>query len=166
MKMLARFFYGSIALAAIAMVAGFFTVQAWIGVIPALLNPGLWIIARERRQTWSADAGFSAYVVLAMVAAWMNVHPVWLLISIAAGLAAWDIDRYQQRRSQIGSLLTGQDPSRAHIRRLLLVECVGLLLSALALVAKIQLGFWIAIPLAALMFLGINFMLQSLRSEG
>jgi len=166
MKVLARYFFGSIALAAVAMAAGFITASAWIGVIAALLVAGLWIIARARQQTWSTNAGLSAYVVLAMLAAWLHVHPIWMLISIGAITIAWDVDHFQQKRSQIGSVIRGHDLIRAHVQRLLLVEFVGLLLAALAMLVDVRIGFWIAVPLAVLMFSGINLLLRCMRSEG
>lgn len=164
MTVLARFFYGSLGLATLTAVTGFSTIRSWTGICASLLVAGFWIIARMRRISWSTNAGFIAFVVLAMLAAWMDVHPIWSLVSLGAGLTAWDLDHFQRRRSHSGSVLREHDPTHAHIQRLILIEASGLLLAVFTLFADIQLGFWVAVALAVVMFLGINFLLRTLRS--
>jgi hypothetical protein len=53
----------------------------------------------------------------------------------------------------------------AHLRRLLIVNCLGLVLTGIALTIKIEIGFGIVLLLTAVAIVCLSYFISSLRRE-
>ena len=88
-----------------------------------------------------------------------------MLFGMSAALAAWDLDYFAQRLRSVEYTTRAHDLERRHLRRLLVVEGLGLLLGAVALGVKVRFSFATACLLGLVAVLGLSQAVGFLRHE-
>jgi hypothetical protein len=140
---------------------------AWTSLIVAL--GGLWLLGQWRGWGWMASVGLVFFVVAAAAGLWLNLATGWMLLGVVAALATWDLDHFVQRLRSVGGDETPAEQWREleqrHLRRLLIVDGLGLLLALVALEIKVKLSFGIAFSLGLLAVLGLSRVIGFLRRE-
>jgi hypothetical protein len=128
--------------------------EAWAAggaVVPALL----WVIARQRHPALAADASLAMSVALAGLGLWLGVGAGWMVPAVAAWLAAWDLAHFEQRLALAGHVEGRNTLERRHLVYLLPVVAVGLLLALVGAHLRLNLGFFPALLLGALVIVGL-----------
>ena len=159
----ARFVSATLATGVLAV--GFGIGRLWIGTAAAVVLGILWLFGQWREWRWSASGFFVSLVVVAAVGTWLDVEPVLTLIGVVAALAAWDLHRFTQRLRLARRIVDADQMSRRHLWRLGFVCGLGLLLGALGLAARVELGLGVALLLGILALLGISLAVGFVRSE-
>lgn len=162
MKAVRLAFIISLILSLAGMSAAFLHLGGWIQPLIGLLIGVQWAWL-----TWTGHRTYSFFFLILLAfliyAAVLNLPAFWLLVSLVALLAAWDLSEFS---SQLARFSHGQvRPSlvRNHLQRVILVAGAGFTLGASALLIKIQLGFEAAVLLGLLVFVGIAGAVRFLR---
>ena len=140
-----------IGLAVVGLILGYNLRALWLW-----LALGLWCLAGQRsRWGWPASVGLIAFVGAAAYGVWQGGPAGWLLFSVVAVLAAWDLDHFARRLQQTGQQEMEIELQQAHLKRLALVAGLGLLLGGLALGLQVELNlgwacFWRLLAIIAL----------------
>jgi hypothetical protein len=123
----------------------------------------VWLIAEQRDWPWLTSWGFAAFAGAAAFGVWQGGAAGWLLVSLVAALAAWDLAFFTRRLRQAGQTAPEPALSQAHLGRLAVVAASGLLLGGLALGLRFQLSFGWAIFLGLLAVIGLSRVIRSAR---
>jgi hypothetical protein len=137
---------------------------AWPGTLLILALGFLWLLDQWRGGGKVASVALVFFVGAAAVGLWLDLGDVWMLLGVVAALSAWDLDRFAQRQRNVGRVENVQQLERRHLRRLLIVDGLGLLLAA-AGGLKIKVSFGAALLLALLAVLGLSRAVGFLRRE-
>lgn len=103
------------------------------------------------------------YVAGAAVGAWLGLNPWPLLISIIANLSAWDLHSFARQLKNVDVVEQARVLSQGHLRRLLIVDGLGLATAGLALTLQLRLGFGLALVLAVVALVAVSRVIHSLR---
>lgn len=90
----------------------------------------------------------------------------WMLLGLVAALSAWDLAHFAHLLDGAEGVEQRRLLERRHLRRLLIVDGLGLLLGGAALTVQIQLGFGLVLLLGLLALLGLSRAVRFLRREG
>lgn len=163
MKLTARLFYLSLALATGALASGFGLGPA----TPLSLALGLaWWYGWLRGWGWAASLALPAFVLAAVAGYWLAGAPAGLmLVSIVAALLAWDLDHFAQRARSVDRVEAAAAIERSHLRRLAATNGVGLLLAGAALAIRLRFGFGVALLLALLAAWALSQVIGFMRRE-
>lgn len=156
-------------LAALALAAGVpglgAALQGMWPVTLLLIGAGvLWLGAQQRR--WLAGWSWGLVIVGLVIATWSGAGMGWMLVGMAGALASWDLDAFMARLAQYSAIDNERRLIRIHLRRLVLVSGIGLLLGAAGLFLRVELGFGLALIMAALAVVGTAWILHQLGREG
>ncbi len=115
-----------------------------------------WLIGQWRNWDWVISWGLVLFVGAAAFGVWLNAPGGWMLLSVLATLAAWDLAHFtaRMRRAELGdeaAMLT-----TTHLRRLAMVIGLGLLLGGVALGVSVTLHLGWAIFLGLLAVIGLS----------
>jgi hypothetical protein len=150
----------SIGLATSALALGYAVDGFWA---PAVLVVGvglLWWLGQARNWDWIAPIGLTLFVVMAAGGLWRGLAASWMLLGTVAALAAWDLNHFAMRLRSVEWNETlakrRRELERRHLRRLLIVNGLGLLLAAVALGVKVRFSFGVAIVLGLVAVLGLS----------
>jgi hypothetical protein len=92
--------------------------------------------------------------------------PGWLiLLSIVAGLGAWDLDHFLFRLNAVERVELGSGLGRDHLRRLAIIEAISLVVGLAALYLRPQISFWWVVLLVLLALFGIGRLVGFIRKE-
>lgn len=154
-----------IATACFALAAGFLLTQAPITL--ALITPLglLWAYGHQQHWRWVTPLAFIALTVSAAAGTFWGVAPIWLLVAVAAALAAWDLDHFTHRLSSVEESTYTRALARQHFTRLAIAAAAGLGLGIIALNVQVELSFRWAIGLALALFIGLGQVVRRLRRE-
>ena len=162
----ARLFHVSLALATAAMGLGYGLDGYRTGAAFFLVLGALWVLAWYLGWGWGASVALACFVGGAAVGLWMRLWAGWMLIAVVGALTAWDLNHFA-RRSRRGEEIAGNSGlERAHLRRLLSVDGLGLLLAGSALLVRVRLRFAAVFCLALLAAFGLSRVIGFLRREG
>lgn len=89
----------------------------------------------------------------------------WIILSLTAGLAAWDTYHLIHRSSAIDHIERSKELEDIHLRRLLLVLSVGSIMGIAAMLTEINLGFGLVLVLGLLAVFGIGQIVRYLRKN-
>jgi hypothetical protein len=137
----------------------------WAGAAICAAIGLLWLAGRWRGWDWVTDPCLAGWVGMAAFGAWQGLPAAWMLAGVAAALAAWDLDRFDQRLRAAGAIPRRAELARAHLRRLAPTIGAGLLLGGIALGARLELTFAWAVLIGALAIVGISGLIRSGRGE-
>lgn len=125
-----------------------------------------WLFGQKRMWDWIASFGLIFFVIAAARGIFMDISTGWLLLSVVATIAAWDLDYFVRRFRRVGRVEKPHDLEQRHLKRLMSVAALGLLLGGVAIVVKVQLNFgWILFWGIALI-LGMSRLIGLLNREG
>lgn len=153
----------SILPAAIVLATGFVLHQMRVEAAIILVLGGLWLAGQWRGWRWIASPMLVCLAGAAALGIWLGVAAGWMVGGLVLTLSAWDLDhfawrlRYAHCTGAIRSLEWG------HLRRLLLVDAIGLLLATVALTIRLQLGFGLAFLLGIVAIIGLGRVITALR---
>jgi|HigsolmetaAR201D_1030396.scaffolds.fasta_scaffold07843_3 hypothetical protein len=125
----------------------------WLGILVSVLMGGLWVVAQH--QGWRSIEALGLLVTfgLAAVGVLLELNSFTMLLGIAAGIAAWDIDRFRQRMRAVSTVEDEDALIRHHLQRLAIGLGIGTVLSLIAMGIRIPLGFgWVALIAFLAMF--------------
>jgi len=116
----------------------------------------LWIVGQRHEKAWPATVGLLCCIAGAVLGFWLGLPGGLLLFSAAAALMAWDLHDFVRRLRDVEAAADAQTLQRFHLTRLGIVSGVGLLLGALALVIRVNLGFGVIFALGLVAVLGLS----------
>ncbi len=87
----------------------------------------------------------------------------WIILSLAAGLAAWDTYHLLRRSKGVDHIERSKDLETLHLRRLLVVLALGSGLGLVSMFAEVNLGFGLMLVLGLLAIVGIGQVIRYLR---
>lgn len=164
-----RFVYVGIALAALALLAGFGLAGLWWGSAAAVVVTALWAAGHAKRWRWTASAGLFVLLLVTAIGVVMGLAPAWGIVALAAALAAWEFDYFWRvlddaQRAERHLRIEGHDRLvQRHQRRVLTVCLAGALLAGAATLVQVQFGFGLALLLAVISLAGISRAVHFLR---
>jgi hypothetical protein len=125
----------------------------------------VWYASQQRRAAGGEGLMLFAFVFSAGLGFYLNA-PAWiLLIGVVASTGAWDLDHFLQRLSLADRIELESGLGREHLRRLLVVEAVGLLAGLAALVFQTRISFWWEALLVLLVVIGLSRIIARVRKE-
>jgi hypothetical protein len=144
---------GCIALAGVGLVLGYEFSLLWLWVSLGLL----WLIGHYSPGQGTSTMGLVIFIGAAGYGVWQGRPAGWLLVSLVAALAAWDLDHFERRLRRADTRQA--DLRRAHLQRLAVVAGLGLGLGWLALGLRVELNLGWAIVLSLLAIIGLSWVL-------
>lgn len=146
----------SIVLAASALILAYALGALWLPAAAILLLGAAWIVGQQLSWRGGAWPMMGLFVVVAAAGAWLELNPILLVVGLIAALSAWDLDGFARQLRRVDAVEQEQGLQRRHLRRLLLVDGLGLLLAVLALNLEIDLSFGVALILGLIALLGLS----------
>ncbi len=142
------------------LIAGLWTVALWV-----LVLGGFWLLSQQRKAGSIETLVLFLFFLTASVGVWGGV-PGWLLVLVAvAALGAWDIGHFLHRLQLVERVEFSSGVGRSHLRRLGVVEGVGLLMGWLALFINFSISFWWEALLALLAMIGLVRLVSYVRRQ-
>lgn len=153
MKTIARFFWAHLLLAVATLAIAYALVGGWMFSIILIVLGGVWLAAQVRGAHGLGGFLLLLFLVAAAMNFWMG-GPGWLLLfAVVTSLGAWDLNHFLQRLGEVDRVEFASGLGRSHLRRLALVEGIGLLAGLVALTVKIELQFgWVALLVLLVVF--------------
>ena len=165
MKTIYRFFLGHLLVAVAALAAAFAIPDAWWFSLGVVFFGGLWFAANRRGVGGLGSLLLFAFLLSATVGFLIGAPAALLLLTALGALGAWDLDQFLNRLRSVERVEYESGLGRDHLRRLLLVEGIGLLAGGLALTVRFALAFWWIVLLALLAVIGISRVVAFVRKE-
>lgn len=125
--------------------------------------PDSWLSADQRRRL--AGLGCALCLGSLLVAVWFDVGMGWLLVGMAAFLAAWDLEAFTTQLANVSHVENEQRLVRVHVRRLATVSLAGLSVGAAGLFLRVSLDFIVALGVALLAVLGLSYVVYRLSQQ-
>lgn len=126
---------------------------------------GLWFAAQQRGAIGLEGIILYLYVLAAGLGFLLGA-PGWLMLfSGVATLGAWDLDHFLQRLKEADNVDYSSGVGQNHIRRLGLVEGVGLLVGLTAITLRTSVSFWWEVALAFVALLGVRALIDFVRKQ-
>jgi hypothetical protein len=173
MKLVNRMWWVAVMLAGLLPAAGCVLIGEWGLALCFLLLAAGWLLLasfplQAAKISFLAELELAPYalalnVVLLAYGAWLGVADGWLLLGLAAIIAAWDLHAFQQRLGRATRIEQEQRLVWTHLRRLLLALGLGVGLSGLMLLAQFEMAFGWGLLLILLVILGFSQVLRTLR---
>jgi len=148
--------YAAIILATLLLVLGYALSPAWPWAAFVAVVGGLWLLGQWQRWRWAASVGLGLLVVAGALGIWLGVAAGWVLFGLVAALSAWDLAHFARWLGGAERVVGRYEMERRHLRRLLLVDAVGLLLGGVALLVRIQIAFALLLLIGLLFALAIR----------
>ncbi len=155
--------YAGVVLAAAALAEPLTRYAGWPAAAPIVGLAVVWIGGIRYRQAWTET--IPALYVLAAPAGflWFEVS-IWnALAAILFSLIAWDLQAFDLRTRSFEGAPAREALVRRHIKRLLEIIGAGAALAAVALLNRVELGFWAALIWALILVLGLGMAISYLR---
>jgi hypothetical protein len=143
---------------ALSLVGGALWVNPWLG---PWLN--VWFSAEQRHRL--AGVGCALCLGSLLVAVWFDVGMGWLLVGMAAFLAAWDLQTFHAQLANVSHVENEQRLVRHHVQRLAIVSIAGLLVGAMGLFFRVSLDFAVALGVALLAVLGLGYVVYRFSQQ-
>lgn len=138
----------------------------WIAALVILIVGALWLLAQRLGWSWVAHVALVLFVSAAAFGLGQDLPTGWMLFGLVAALSAWDLDHFAHRLDGAERVQRARLLGRRHLRRLLIVDGLGLLLGGAALTIQVQLDFGLILLLGLLALLGLSRAVRFLRREG
>jgi hypothetical protein len=116
----------------------------------------LWLIGHYGPGEGAATVGLVIFIGAAGYGVWQERPAGWLLVSLVAALATWDLDHFERRLRRARPEIMETDLRPPHLQRLAVVAGLGLGLGWLALGIRVQLSLGWAIILSLLAIIGLS----------
>lgn len=116
----------------------------------------LWPIARWKNWHWISHAGFIVFLSGVCIGSFLDVQAFVLLLAVSSTLAAWDLDNLHQRLTQTKNVQKRSSLIGDHLKRLLVVEVIGIGLGILSLIMTLQIRFGFILLLGLILIVGLS----------
>ena len=126
---------------------------------------GLWFFSQQQGMGGWGTILLFLFGLACGIGFWMDLTPGLLLLAIVATLGAWDLDQFSQRLRSVERVDLDSGLGKNHLRRLFLIESLGLLAGAAGLTARLQITFWAAVLLVILALVGISRLVIFIKKE-
>jgi uncharacterized membrane protein len=124
-----------------------------------------WLYAQRRMWGRVASFGLIFFVLAAGRGIFMDISTGWLLLSVVATLAAWDLDYFVRRLKKVERVEKPHDLEQRHLKRLMSVAALGLLLGGVAIAVEVQLNFGWVLFWGVVLILGMSRLIDLLNRE-
>jgi len=141
------------------MVGVFAVTSQWLLLLVGLGIGAAWFLLEWRGLGQAAAPGMVSITLLSAVQAVSGSSLLATVLMAVLALSAWDLSRFQLRLACAAQNDMRQDIERRHLRRLLLVNAVGLLLATLAISIQLRVGFYLLLFTGGLLLLAIYWVL-------
>ena len=132
-----------------------------------LLSFGVvWIYAVWRRWIWISIIGIFLTLGLAAYGLWIDLSTGWMVAGALGGLMAWDLAEFMRRLHNAPKTDELRGLQRRHLARLTIVAALGLLLSSISMLVRLEFTFEWMVLLTLIAILGISQMIAWLRKGG
>jgi hypothetical protein len=155
----------SIGLAAGAMAVGYALEGLWVGTLVSAVMGAAWLAGHWRRWGWITSVALPLSAGAAAIGLWLDVGSGWMLAGLVAALTAWDLEHFVQSLRSVDRVDHARELERSHLRRLLVVDGLGMALAALALRIRVRIGFGIMALLSLLLILALSRVVRYVRHE-
>jgi hypothetical protein len=160
-----RILAASVGLAAAALGMGYIYRDLWIWTLAIVALGLLWLFGLWRRWEWASSAGWILYTAGAAAGLLQGAGFGWMLFGLSMALIAWDLDAFGRRLQSAQRVERKEDLERRHLLRLAVVSAMGWLLAAIAIGARLELGFGVVLLLALLAAFGLSRTLALARRQ-
>ena len=153
-------------LAAVAALAIGYAVAGllFVSLISVVLG-AMWFSSQQRRGAGLAGLLLTVFLWAGAIGMWVGV-PGWLsIIAATATLGAWDLDHFLQRLREMERVEFDTGLGREHLRRLGVVQAVGLLAGLTGLSFHFKIPFWWEALLVLLAVIGIRQLIWFVRKQ-
>jgi hypothetical protein len=154
-----------IGLAAASLAAGYGLGGRRVEALLVLLLGALWLGAQWRGWSWADSAGLVGCAGVAAVGMWLDLAAAGMLAGLVCALSAWDLSAFVRWLTSVQSAEKAELLLRQHLRRLLVVDVVGVLLAGAALFIRLRLGLALMLLLGLVLFVGVSRAISFLRRE-
>ena len=162
-----RFFVGHMLVAVAALAIGTAaseTAPVLCSLLLVLLGLA-WYAAQQRRSYGSEGLLLLLFIVSSGIGIFQGA-PAWLmLIGVVSSIGAWDLDHFLQRLNQADFIELESGLGREHLRRLFLVESVGLVAGLAGLTFHTRISFWWEALLVLIVVIGLSRIIARVRKE-
>jgi hypothetical protein len=142
MKIIQRFFWGHLLIATAAPAAALLITHNGLVALILVFLAALWLASQARGISWP-NGLFLFFFLSAGAAAFFTGGPNWMLvIGGVAALGAWDLYSFLQRLGSADRVAHEARLGGEHLRRLGLIEGIGLLLALAAITLRTNISFW------------------------
>jgi hypothetical protein len=155
-------FAASVIAAAGAFVAACLVARTWLLLPVPIVTAGAWLLSRRARRPRLGGASLAVLVCGSAVGLLVGLSPVLMLCVALMGLGAWDLESLAQASRGAADRASARRVEKAHFARLSLILGAGALLGAVGLFLRLHLGFVVLLGLAALLAVGLRFLVRAL----
>lgn len=161
-----RYLWGALlAVSGVALAWGYAGSGLWPGAAVAATVSLLWALGHRRAWRWASTAGLLLLVAAAAVGAGLGLENTCMLAGTVAALCAWILQGQEQRLAEAGQVRQSGRSERSSMVRLGLLAALGSGLAALAMRARLQVGFFWLLLLALVAAIALGRALAGLREE-
>ena len=139
--------------------------QFWVAAFLITILGILWMVGYLKGWKWQTPVMFTLFIGASAIGLWLNLSQWLILLSMAGAISAWDLDHFTQRMRYAGLVVERPNLEKYHIKRLLVVNLFGLLLSVIALNVQVKLGFGAILLLGMIAVLGLNQVIIFLKGK-
>ena len=152
-----------IVLAALGLALGY-TLAGEEVLAPAFTILGiLWLISLHRQWKGINSLALILIVIAAGYAVLKSYSAGLMLFVLVSAISTWDLDSTMERFRQVKPEALQPGIENRHLLRLALVDAVGLLLGAIALIIRIRFSLGIGLILGLVLIMGISQIVLYLR---
>lgn len=130
-----------------------------------VLGGAMWYTAHQRGAQGFETILFFGFAIAAAAGFWVGLSPYALLVALVASLGAWDLDHFSQRLRLVERVVLDTGLGNNHLRRLFLIESLGLMTGLVGLTSNFQLTFWTQLLLLVLAVFGLSRLVIFIKKE-
>jgi hypothetical protein len=130
-----------------------------------LLLGALWLGAEWLGWSRADAVGLVGCAGVAAVGMWLDLAAGWMLVGLVWALSAWDLFAFARWVTGVQAAEKAKVLLWEHLRRLFVVDVVGVLLASAALAMRLRLGLALMLLLGLVLFLGVSRAISFLRRE-
>jgi hypothetical protein len=116
----------------------------------------LWIVGLYKRWKWCDNIMFLIIIGTCTIGLYFNLSFVWLLLGLTGALSAYDMSRFEQRKSIAGIIKNLHDMEKHHLIRLMTVIIFSLILGTITSFINIRIEFGMVLSLGILTVFCMN----------
>lgn len=165
MSALSRAVWIPTGIASAILALGFLLNRQWVAAVLVVVLGVLWLVLQLFHWNFAGSLMLFLLTGFAVYAIWMGVHPLWALVSLVAGLTAWDLSHFTDRQRQVQRVDYVEQLARQHLRRLAVLDGLSLLLAGSVLLVHIHFSLGLALFLGLVAVIGVSQMVRFLRQE-
>ncbi len=124
-----------------------------------------WITGHYKGWSWLGSMMFFVFVGFCTVGLYFNLSREWLFLGLIGTLSAFDMNRFEQRKTMAGMIKRGHDMEKRHLFRLVAVIFFSLVLGIITASVKIKIEFGAVLTLGLLAVLCLNRVSLYLKRE-